>query len=57
MILLTNHLFVFNEKKYIDLCDKYDEKADMHSKGFVVWAYVSISVLLFFGQLFTKITI
>ncbi len=57
MILLTNHLFVFNEKKYMNLCDKYDEKADMHRKDFVVWTYVSISVLLFFGQLFTKITI
>lgn len=57
MILMTNHLFVFNEKKYMNLCNKYNEKGDMHKKDCVVWIYVLISVLLFFGQLFTKITI
>ena len=48
---------LLQNKKYLDLSNKYNEKADTHKKDLVVWTHVIISVLLFFGQRFTGITI
>lgn len=56
ILLFVLSFFVLNENRYKELAEKYKDEKNSQLKGWLVFAYVIGSVVLYFVSLFTKVS-